>query len=100
MNGKVEEHEDLNTSIDMPLEIKLRSYGASGYEWRAVFDPRSFCLQDHSRVPNLKEFGARGTEVFRFKPITVGDHEISFELIRPVEDKAVERKEYLVHVTN
>ena len=49
---------------------------------------------------DLENFGARGSEIFRFKPLAAGDHEVSFELVRPVEGKAVERKEFLVHVAD
>lgn len=83
---------------DAPFEIKLESPGATGYEWKAIYDPGALALLGRRHIPNMKRMGASGEEVFRFRPLSQGKYEILFSLSRPWETRCVEQMKYAVHV--
>jgi len=47
----------------------------------------------------MRRMGAGAVEVFRFRPLSQGKHEIRFVLLRPWEDEPVEQTKYAVRIT-
>ncbi len=88
----------LDARADAPFEIKLRAPGTSGYEWKADFDHVAFSLVSQRRVANVRRMGASALDVFLFRPLSQGQHEILFRLLRPWEDEPVEQAKYAVHI--
>jgi predicted secreted protein len=88
----------MNVKLDAPFEIELKSPGTSGFEWKPDFNPTALKLLERRLVPNLKKMGASGKVIFRFRPLSPGDHEIHFALMRPWEDEVAEHREVILHV--
>jgi predicted secreted protein len=80
------------------FEIEAASNTVSGYEWRPVFNMSALKLLGKHRSSNLRRFGASGKEIFRFEALRPGEYDILFELVRPFENKSVERREFSLHV--
>jgi predicted secreted protein len=90
----------LNARLHKPFEIVLRSKAVSGYEWRPSFNSTALRLvaRRYSR-PKANAFGASGQEVFKFEPLKPGNHDITFVLVRPLEDKTADTRAFALHVT-
>ncbi len=88
----------ITTSVGKPIEVELRSPGASGYVWSAMYDGTRVSLLEKHRKANLKRMGASAKEIFRFAALAAGDHQIHFMLRRPWEDEPVEQRDLVLHV--
>ena len=88
----------MNVKLDAPFEIELKSPGTSGFEWKLDFNHTAFTFLDKRQVPNFKKMGASGKVIFRFRPLSSGDHAIHFALMRPWEDEVAEHREVILHV--
>jgi predicted secreted protein len=89
---------NMRAKLHEPFEIELKSEGLSGYEWRPVFKSADLKLLGKRREANLHSFGSPGKEVFRFEPLRSGDYGISFELVRPFENKSIDQRQFSLHV--
>jgi predicted secreted protein len=76
----------MNANLNSIFEIELKSTGTSGFEWKPSYNSSKLNLLEKRSVPNLKKMGASNKVVFKFKPLSRGDHEIIFALVRPWED--------------
>ncbi len=90
--------DELNAKLNQPFEIALASKALSGYEWKPVFNTVGLKLLGMRHVRGKQTFGASGKEVFKFKAVKPGNYDICFELKRPFENSAVERKNFALHV--
>jgi predicted secreted protein len=88
----------VDAKVEKTFELALRSHMTSGYQWHPLFDASKLALVGRRRVANMRSFGAAGQEIFKFRPLARGDVGISFELMRPLEGSAVDRRDYRVHV--
>jgi predicted secreted protein len=89
---------ELTAKLHRPFEITLGSQALSGYEWKPVFNHLALKFLGKRREANMRRMGAAGGEIFRFEALRSGDHDISFELIRPFESTSVERRDFSLHV--
>src|SRR5260370_5416547 len=100
MNNAFETMSDvLSARLHKPFDVTLTSRASSGYEWRPIYDSASIRLIRKRHRMKSKGFGAAGQEVFEFEPLQTGDHAITFELVRPVEGRSVEQRDFALHVT-
>lgn len=89
----------LKTAPEQPFEVTLRSPGPSGYEWTPKFDASKLRLIKKRRRPASRtSFGASGSDVFRFQPLSRGAVNLIFDLARPWESEPVDQREYRIEV--
>ncbi len=90
----------VETSLDHPFEVKLRSPLVSGFEWQPRYDTSKLQLVARKKQPAKKgNFGGSGHETFKFKALSRGRLDVSFDLMRPWETDPVERRDYDIQVS-
>ena len=90
----------LSARLNKPFEIVLLSKALSGYEWKPQYNSSALKLINRRyRRPKTKSFGAAAQVIFKFRPLRSGNYGITFELVRPFEEKAAERKAFALHVS-
>jgi hypothetical protein len=93
------ERETLSGRLHKPVKIVLRSKALSGYEWRPTFNSAALRLVGRQYRSRSRLFGASSEVVFKFEPLKPGKHGITFDLVRPIEGRSVDKKAFALHVT-
>jgi len=97
-----EETIDSSKSNEFIILIALESNPTTGYGWEAVFDTAMLELVEQTF--ELGEFakenivGAGGTELFRFKGLSKGKTEITFNYKRSWETESLDTKVFTVEI--
>ena len=96
--------ETINSSMNKEfiVLIALESNPSTGYSWEAEYDDAMLELVEETFEPGeyAKEniVGAGGTELFRFKGLSKGETEITFNYKRSWETEVLDTKVFTVEV--
>ena len=97
-----EETIDLGIDKEFIVLIALESNPTTGYSWEAEYDDAMLELLEETFDPGeyAKEniVGAGGTELFRFKGLSKGETNITFNYKRSWETEVLETKVFTVEV--
>jgi len=97
-----EETIDLGIDKEFIVLIALESNPTTGYSWEAEYDAAMLALVEETFEPGeyAKEniVGAGGTELFRFKGLSKGETEITFNYKRSWETEVLDTKVFTVEV--
>jgi inhibitor of cysteine peptidase len=107
-NSTVKAYSDPEETIDSSMNkefivlIALESNPSTGYSWEAEYDDAMLELVEETFEPGeyAKEniVGAGGTELFRFKGLSKGETEITFNYKRSWETEVLDTKVFTVEV--
>jgi Chagasin family peptidase inhibitor I42. len=86
----------IEATLGTRVKIELPSYGTSGFAWFSIFNPKEIKLAEKKLVDGKKTLGTTGKIVFQFIPLTTGNHEITFELKRVLEDEPTQTKTFVI----
>ena len=92
--------ESINVAMDDEFTILLPSIATAGYLWKVGFLPDAIQLlktENEKPAADAKP-GDATNQVFRFRAQKRGEHNITFVLARPWENKAIERRTVTVNV--
>ena len=85
-------------NLNETFDVELESYSGSGAKWQLVPQDDGPRLVKETRRPHDQTIGGAATHVFTFQAETPGTHKLVFELKRPWEPSARNRKEFSVEV--
>ena len=104
----IKAYSDPEETIDSGMDkefivlIALESNPTTGYSWEAEYDAAMLALVEETFEPGeyAKEniVGAGGTELFRFKGLSKGETEITFNYKRSWETEVLDTKVFTVEV--
>jgi len=78
--------------------VELDEPATSGYRWTPVGLPAGVSLEGDEVRPGGPAPGGVRHRVFRFAATQIGRHQLDFELKRPWEEQAAERRQVQVQV--
>jgi inhibitor of cysteine peptidase len=106
--SRIQAYSDQEKGIDSSVNkqfivlIALESNPSTGYSWQAEYNTEMLELIEQTFEPGeyAKEniVGAGGTELFRFKALSKGQTDITFNYKRPWETEVLETKVFTVDI--
>jgi len=97
VEGQREEVErTINSRLNVPFNISIRTNPASTYEWFVDYDYHTLRLDNESFIANPT--GYWGTNVYTFTPIKVKSSQIYFVYRRPWDNIVADTRSFLVFV--
>jgi len=93
--------DSITVATDREFTISLKSIATAGYLWKIESLPNAIQLlsTENEKLPGDTKPGDATSQIFHFRAQKTGEHKITFVLVRPWENKAIESKTVTVKVT-
>jgi predicted secreted protein len=93
------EQTQIHAKVGQPVTISHDVNPSTGYVWHPLYNAAEATLLDRGFAATPGAMGAASIEHFVFTPHKIGSVELAFDLRRPWEQNARERRKYRLTVT-